>query len=61
MWFSGWMMQSCSNDQSHVLLVGQARLLALPETRVDGEGVDRHRQVFGVHLREALAARIVPA
>ena len=28
---------------------------------MNGEGVDRHRQVFGVHLRETLAARVVSA
>ena len=48
------------DDQSHVLFVGKARLLALPEAGVNGKGVDRHRQMFRVHLRETLSTRIVP-
>jgi len=48
------------NDQCHVFAVGQTGFLALPQSGVDCEGVDGHRQMLGVHLRETLAARVVP-
>jgi len=47
------------NDQCHVFAVGQTGFLALPQSGVDCEGVDGHRQMLGVHLRETLAARVV--
>ena len=49
------------DDQRHVFPVGQTGFLALPQPGVNGEGVDSHRQMLGVHLRETLAAGIVPA
>lgn len=48
------------DDQRHVFLAGQLHLLALPQRVVYRERVDGHRQVLRVHLREALAARVVP-
>ena len=48
------------DDERHVLLVRQpGGLLAHPEAVVDGEGVDRHREVLRVDLGELLAARVV--
>lgn len=48
------------NDQRHVAFAGHGHLLALPQRIVDGEGVDRDGQMLGVHLRKALAARVIP-
>ena len=50
----------CSDDERHVLLVRQLCLLSEPEAVVDGEGVDRDRQVLRVDLGELLPARVVP-
>lgn len=49
-----------SDDERHVLLVGQLGPLAEPEAVVDGEGVDGDRQVLRVDLGELLSARVVP-
>lgn len=49
------------NHQRHVTFAGHCDFFALPQRIVYGERIDGDRQMFGVHLREALAARIVSA
>lgn len=54
---ASFMLLLCSilNDKCHVLFVGQTRFLALPKASVNGERVNRHRQMFRVYLRETFS------
>ena len=58
--FLEWQDVGDSDDERHVLLVGQFGLLAQPEAVVDGEGVDGDGQVLGVDLGEFFAAGVIP-
>ena len=44
------------HHEREILLVRQLALLAQPEAVVDGEGVNRHRQMLRVDLRKLLPA-----
>lgn len=50
---------SASNDQGHVLFARKVRLFALPQGVVYRERIDRHGEVFGVHLRKALTTGVI--
>ena len=48
-----------SHHQRHVFPIRQPGLLTQPQTVVDGEGIDGHREGLGVDLGELLAARVI--
>jgi len=52
-------LSSSSDDQSHVFTIGQTLFLSLPQSGVDCERIDSHRQMLGMHLRETFPAGIV--
>jgi hypothetical protein len=47
------------DDQRHVPLVGERRLLAQPQAVVDGEGIDSHGEMLRVDLRKFLPTGVV--
>jgi len=53
-------LSSSLDDQSHVFTIGQTLFLSLPQSGVDCERIDSHRQMLGMHLRETFPAGIVP-